>query len=342
MSAIQFTTASRKKSKLRLGIMGAAGSGKTLGALKVAKGIVGDMSKVFVVDTEHGSADLYANQGEYKTFVMSSPFTPIRFSEAIRAAEQAGAECIILDSLSHAWEGEGGELDQVDKKGGNSFTAWKDVTPQHRALVEAILQSNVHIIATLRSKQEYVLEEQTNRSGKNVQVPVRKGMAPVMRAGFEYEMTVFVDVREDHHAVATKDRTGLLDGKLIQLSEQVGADLKRWLDAGVDAPVAAPVVAFTPPRTSPVPAYHPDSNDGPTGQKGDPWEVEGNDHMASNGMTEAFKTINALSARIKAMTTRAEGAKLWTDVEAAAPIIGIANAESLKNDMKAKAKTLTV
>lgn len=334
---IQFTKASKKKAKLRLGIMGASGSGKTLGALKVAKGIASSMDKVFVIDTEHGSADLYSDARHglagYNTFTMSAPFAPLRYVEAINAAHQAGAEVIIVDSASHAWEGEGGSLDQVDKKGGNGFTAWKEVTPQHRTMVEALLQIDSHIICTLRSKQEYVLEEQVNRNGKTVQVPVRKGMAPIMRAGFEYEMTVFIDVREDHHAQATKDRTSTLDGKLFQLSEQVGADLKRWLDSGEQAPaVQAPV--FVQP---PAPAYHPDTNDGPA-----PAQAPQAGHsQGPMNLTDAVKAMSALSNRITNMKTKAEGAALWTEVEAAGPVIGPQAVASLKQDMIQKSKTLS-
>lgn len=334
MSEIQFSRATKKKSRLRLGIMGAAGSGKTLGSLKLAKGIASSMDKVFVIDTEHGSADLYSDKKHglegYNTFTMGAPFTPLRYVEAIQAAEKAGAEVIIIDSVSHAWVGEGGALDQVDKKQGNSYTAWKDVTPQHRALVEGLLQSNAHIICTLRSKQEYVLEEQQNRFGKTVQVPVRKGMAPVQREGMEYEFTVFVDVREDHHAMATKDRTGLVDGKLMMLTEEVGKAFKSWLDSGeAPAPQAQPPVftaaqvAQAPVVTTPAAqAYHPDTNDGP-----------------DVSMMDKVKELAQFHERLGKVRTRAEGAKLWDDLNKA-NIDGAAKKELLE-ELKKKASTLS-
>lgn len=231
----EFKKATRKKSKLRLAIQGAAGAGKTLGALKLARGLAA-WEDIFVIDSEHASADLYAHLGQYNTCTISAPYTPLRYVEAIKAAINAGAKVIIVDSLSHAWEGEGGALDMVDKaaassRSGNSYTAWKEVTPQHRTLVETLLQSPVHVICTLRSKQEYVLEKD-ERTGKTA--PKKVGMAPIQRAGMEYEFTVYMDVSEAHTATATKDRTGIFDGKTFQLNEAMGQELNTWLESGAD------------------------------------------------------------------------------------------------------------
>ena len=228
--AITFSTATRKRARLRLGIMGAAGSGKTYGALRLGLGIT-SAEKIFLVDTERHSAELYAHLGKFQTACIERNFDPIVYTDYIHAAEAAGAEIIIIDSLSHAWEGEGGALDQVDNKanGGNSFTAWKDITPKHRSLVDAMLQSPCHIIATLRAKQEYVLEKD-ERTGKTV--PRKVALAPVQRQGMEYEFTTFLDVDDAHMARASKDRTSLLDNKSFQLSEDVGRKLLVWLNTG--------------------------------------------------------------------------------------------------------------
>lgn len=236
---MQFKTAQRKKAKLRLGIMGSSGSGKTMGALKLAAGIA-PWEKIFVIDTEHGSAELYAHLGPYQALTLESPFSPARYIEAINAAVEAGAEVVIVDSLSHGWEGEGGALEMVDQaaaksRSGNSFAAWKDVTPQHRRLVETMLQLPCHLIATLRSKTEYVLE----KNGEGKTMPRKIGLAPIQRAGMEYEFTAFLDVNDAHMAIATKDRTELLDGKTMLLNEALGRQLREWLESGA-APEMSP------------------------------------------------------------------------------------------------------
>lgn len=233
--AIVFGQATRRKARLRLGIMGPSGSGKSWGALEVAGGLASAWDKVFVVDTERGSASLYASKGAYQVCELSDDFSPATYTQAIKAAEGAGAEVIVLDSLSHAWEGVGGALDMVEaaqarSKSGNSFTAWKEVTPAHRALVDAILQSTAHVIVTLRVKTEYVIEK--DERGKST--PRKVGLAPIQRAGMEYEFTSFFDVDDSHHAVTSKDRTGLFDGKRVQLSQAVGKQFRAWLDSGAE------------------------------------------------------------------------------------------------------------
>jgi hypothetical protein len=153
--------------------------------------------------------------------------------EAIKAFESAGVDCIIIDSLSHAWAGEGGALDiqgAASAKTGNSYTAWREVTPMHNALVNAMLQSKCHIIATMRAKTEYVLEE--NEKGKKV--PRKVGLAPIQRDGMEYEFTVMLDLSIQHIASASKDRTGLLDGQYFKPSVETGQKLLEWLEQGID------------------------------------------------------------------------------------------------------------
>jgi hypothetical protein len=232
-----FRKAERKKAKLRLGIVGPSGSGKTFSALLLAKGLGG---KVAVIDTENGSAELYADEKkiglEYDVCVMSPPYSPQKYIQTIHEAEQGGYDVVIIDSLSHAWAGQGGILEQVDaRKGrGNDFTAWRDLTPWHNKLIDAMLQSPCHIIATMRSKVAYELQK--NEKGKLA--PVKVGLAPIQREGMDYEFTVVLDVDQDRHmAQASKDRTSLFDGQVFQISEQTGAILKDWLASGADAPV---------------------------------------------------------------------------------------------------------
>jgi len=225
---IEIRKAERVKSKLRLGLAGPSGSGKTMSALKVAKGIGGP---VCLIDTERGSGDLYANLYDYSVITLEPPFKPDVLVEAIHAAEKAGFSVIIIDSLSHFWSDEGGILDQADKmqnSGKNRFTLWADLTPQHRRLVNALLNSPKHIIGTMRSKQEYAME--TDEKGK---ASVKKlGLAPVQREGMEYEFTVFFDISQDHYAKVTKDRTNMFGNEVFIMDEQTGIRLSKWLDEG--------------------------------------------------------------------------------------------------------------
>lgn len=234
--------AQRRKAKLRLGISGPAGSGKTMSSLLMAYGITGDWSKITVIDTENGSGDLYADYhkdgleiGEYNVCPITPPYSPEKYIAAIKECEDAGDEVIVIDSLTHAWAGEGGLLDkkgQIEKKTGNGWTAWRDVTPLHNRLVETILGSKCHIIATLRAKMDYVQEKDAN--GKTV---IRKvGMNPIQRDGMEYEFTVFLDIDQDHNATTTKDRTSLLDGLVFRPGVDTGKALFGWLETGIDVP----------------------------------------------------------------------------------------------------------
>jgi len=227
-----FNKAVKNKAKLRLGIVGSAGSGKSYSSLLIAKGIGG---KIAVIDTENGSANLYAKLCDYDVCTIKPPYTVQKYLQAIEFAEEEGYDTIIIDSLSHAWAGEGGLLDQQGKiadSGKNSFAAWRNITPQHNKLIEIILNSSCHIIATMRAKTDYVMQE--NDKGK--QMPVKVGLAPVQREGMDYEFTVVFDIASNHTAVTSKDRTSLFDGQIFIPSEKTGQDLLKWLEDGVDEP----------------------------------------------------------------------------------------------------------
>jgi hypothetical protein len=227
--AMQFHKAVRKRAKLRLAITGPAGSGKTYGALKIAKGMGG---KVAVIDTERGSASLYSHLLEFDTLELDAPYTPERFIEALHAAEEAGYDVIILDSITHEWNGSGGILEQVDTIAkaqfrGNSWGAWNVLTPRHRRFVDAILQSSAHVIATMRSKTE---TDQVDDNGRKK--VIKLGMKAEQREGAEYEFTVVLDVIHDGNlAVASKDRTGLFVDP-HRISEATGKRVIEWLDSG--------------------------------------------------------------------------------------------------------------
>lgn len=177
--------------------------------------------------------------GEYLTINLDAPFSASRYLEAIELAEQSGVEYLVIDSLSHAWTGEGGLLDvqgNVAKRSGNSYTAWREVTPMHNKLVDKILQCPMHVAVTLRSKTEYVIED--NGNGKKT--PRKIGMAPVFRDGVEYEFTIFFELDQSHAAAATKDRTGLFDGQYFLIAPDTGARIREWL-AGAKPQPSAPL-----------------------------------------------------------------------------------------------------
>lgn len=199
--------------------------------------------RICVIDTENRSGSLYVGTsvggvtiGSFNAIDFDPPFSAQRYLEAIKMAQNAGMEFLIIDSLSHAWAGEGGLLEvqgNIAKRTGNSYTAWRDVTPQHNMLVESILQCDMHIAITLRSKTEYVVEE--NERGKKT--PRKVGTEPVFRNGIEYELTTFFDIGIDHTASVTKDRTTLFDGRFFQITPDTGAMIQSWL---TDAPPVKP------------------------------------------------------------------------------------------------------
>lgn len=225
--------AAKERAKLRLGIAGPAGSGKSYTALLIASGLGG---RVGVIDTEHRSAHLYADliPGGFDVIELPPPFSPDNYVTAIHAFEMAGVDTIIIDSLSHAWVGEGGALDMQGKiadKTGNSWAAWRTVTPKHTALIEAMLQSPCHIIATMRSKMDYVQDADGGKAGKVKKV----GLAPVMRDGIEYEFTLFMEMDQAHNGFVGKDRTQLFDNQIIEKPDaEMGSRLLEWLNRGVE------------------------------------------------------------------------------------------------------------
>ena len=229
--AITFKKATRTQSKLRLALTGPSGSGKSWGALILAKGMGG---KTAVIDTERGSASLYSDLTEFDVLDLQAPYTPERFIEAIKAAESAGYDNLIIDSATHEWSGIGGCLELVDEIArsrykGNTWSAWNDVTPRHRAFLDAMMQSPLHIIATSRSKTETAQTEGPN--GKK-QV-VKLGMKAEQRDGFEYEFTIVLDlVHDGHYATASKDRTGLFSGDPKPITTATGKTIIDWLNSG--------------------------------------------------------------------------------------------------------------
>lgn len=235
---MQLRKATRKKAKIRLGLSAVSGGGKTYSAILIAEGLCGDLSKVAIIDTESGSADLYAHMGPYNVLPIVAPFTPEKYIEAIKACEKAGMEVIIIDSISHEWDGKGGCLEIVEtitqgSASKNSYVAWAKVTPRHQAFLEAMLHSSSHIITTVRRKQDY---EMTKVDGK---VKVEKsGLREITREGWEYELTINLQLDTVHLAVASKDRTGLFMGKPEFVpSVETGKKIAAWCEEGEEPEV---------------------------------------------------------------------------------------------------------
>lgn len=227
-----FRKAERRKAKLRLALTGPAGSGKTYGALLIAQGIGG---KIAMIDTENGSGDLYADTCEYDVETLTAPYSIQKYLAAIHEAEDAGYDVLIIDSLSHAWSGEGGLLDVHSKltgstRTGNSYAAWGKITPWHNRLIETMLASRCHIIATMRTKTDYAMIQ--NDKGRT---EVRKvGLAPVQRDGMDYEFTVVFDLNMDHNVTVSKDRTSLFDRQVFEITQDTGKMLRDWLNYGAE------------------------------------------------------------------------------------------------------------
>jgi hypothetical protein len=229
-----FKKAERKQAKLRLALSGPSGSGKTTGALLIAKGIGG---KIAVLDTERGSASLYADITDFDVVELTPPYTPERYIEIIHAAEKEGYTTLILDSITHEWNGQGGILEIVDgvakaRFRGNSYAAWNEGTPRHQRFIDCLLASPLHIIATMRSKSVYVETEKSNGK-KSIE---KQGAAPQQRDGLEYEFTAVLDLSVDGNiAVSSKDRTRLFRDP-FKISEDTGKTLLSWLESGTVDP----------------------------------------------------------------------------------------------------------
>ena len=225
---MELRQAQRRQAKINLALQGASGTVKTYSALLLASGIT-QSSKIAVIDTENHSADLYAHLGDYNVLQLSKPFTPERYIKAIEVCETAGMEVIIIDSITHEWDGSGGILDLHGNMTGNSFANWSKITPRHNAFVQKILESGCHIISTIRTKTDYTL---TDKNGK--MVPEKVGLKGIQRDGIDFEFTIVFDLDIKHNAVASKDRTGLfMDKPESIITSEYGKRILQWCDAGV-------------------------------------------------------------------------------------------------------------
>jgi hypothetical protein len=233
-----FLPATKAQAKARLALAGPSGSGKTYTALKIATALGGQIG---CLDTEHGSAAKYANLFGFGHQPFAKPYDPRRLIRALAAAGSQGIEVLIIDSLSHFWQGAGGMLDVVDgaarrNYGGNTWSGWKDANPIERDLIEAMLAFPGHLIVTMRVKTEYVVEE--NDKGKKA--PRKVGLKPVQRDGLEYEFDVVGDLDLGNTLTISKSRCPALSGAVIhQPGLEVGQQLLTWLQDGAPARTAA-------------------------------------------------------------------------------------------------------
>lgn len=218
---MQLQQASKKRAKIKMALQGPSGSGKTYSALLIAYGLTNDWSSIAVIDTENHSANLYSHLGKYNVLNIGAPFTPEKYIQAIKLCESAGMKTIIIDSITHEWES---ILDIHANMAGNSFTNWSKLTPLHNNFVQTILQSPLHIIATIRTKQDYILQE---KNGK--QVPEKVGLKAISREGMDYEFTIVLDIDIKHHATASKDRTQLfIDKPEFTITSDTGKRILQW------------------------------------------------------------------------------------------------------------------
>lgn len=267
-----FQPAVKERLKARVAIDGPTGSGKSWTALQWARIIAGPDGPVGVVDTENRSAAYYAptpaqllagiervNYWDppyvFGHLVQTAPYDPRNLARIIDAAgEELGPDgVLVIDSLTHFWNGEGGTLDIVDDAasrsyGNNTFGGWKEGTPAQRFMLDRIVHAKCHVIVTMRSKMEYVMKE-VQRNGQTYREPTKVGMAPEQRAGVEYEFTVVADMDLEHRLVVSKSRCDDIADVVAPKgrSADVAEAFKDWLGTGVTRVDEAQAAALMAP-----------------------------------------------------------------------------------------------
>lgn len=245
-----FKRATRRAAKIKLAIQGPSGSGKTLGALALAHGLANG-GKVAVIDTENGSASLYADKYEFDTLEISPPYLTKKYEAAIKSAVDGGYAALVIDSISHQWEGDGGILQRKDeadaRPGSNHWTNWGPFTKEHNEFRSLLLSAPIHVLATMRSKMAYTQSETNGK--KKIE---KLGLQPIQREGMEYEFWIAFDVQMDHIATASKDRTGLFKTGAADLADpKVANRILAWLDSAAPIALASNDVLMIGNKTSP-------------------------------------------------------------------------------------------
>lgn len=301
--ALQLRQAERKKTKLRIGIFGPSGSGKTYSAIQLAKGIT-TCDKIAIIDTENGSADLYSHLGDFSVLTIEPPFSPERYIEAIRMCEKAGKEVIIIDSISHEWEGTGGMLsiaDSMEEVMRDGRKIWAKITPRHNSYIDAIRFSKANIICCGRSEQEKVIQQKM-AGNMTTQAAEKIGMKAITRKGFEYEMMVAFDLAMNHYATCSKDRTKDQDGKAIFqdrpphiINEATGKRMLDWANEGKDDPN---VITISPAQMAEIEKLTVDLNAQPAAMQAWIKKTKGRE-ITEITQTQAEEVIKALKTRVE-------------------------------------------
>jgi len=234
ISANLFRPASKQQSRARVAFSGPSGSGKTYWALQWAT-VLAAGRPIAVIDTERGSASLYADRFKFDVLQMQPPYHPDRLVEALKQAEQAQYAVVVIDSQSHFWNGQGGVLEIVDEASarlkGNSWAGWSVGTPIQQKMVDAMLGFDGHVISTMRSKTEWLIQDGAN--GKKT--PVKIGLAPQQRDNMDFEFTVFFEIDAmTHRASPTKSRFDGFRDKTFGPEDSIEAaeTFASWLQAG--------------------------------------------------------------------------------------------------------------
>lgn len=235
---MQLRKSNRSQAKIRIALQGASGSGKTYSSLLLAYGLCNDWTKIALLDSEHQSAGLYSNLGPFNVLNLEPPFNPEKYIEAINICEEAGIQVIVVDSLSHEWES---LLEIHSAMPGNSYNNWNKLIPNHNKLITKILNSTSHIIATVRSKCEYVITEKDGRK-----IVEKFSTKPFFKEGYEFDFTMVFDLDTDNQAVCSKDRTQLFAQKIpFKIEPQTGQKIREWCNGGQGniEPVMDPIEA---------------------------------------------------------------------------------------------------
>lgn len=299
---MQFKRASRRQVKFKLALTGPSGAGKTYSALLIASGLG---KKIALLDTENHSASLYGDAFEFDELTMNPPYLIQKYRAAIDLAVKEKYDVLVIDSITHAWAGDGGLLakkEALDAAGkGNGYTNWAGITKEHEAFKAALLNADIHLICTMRSKQDYALVDE-----KGKQVPKKIGLAPIQREGMEYEFTTVLDLSMNHHAEASKDRTGLFDGQMFIPDKNTGVKILDWLSS------AAP--PEPPQKPDPSPSVRPQDRPAttPLAQTSPPAPKASGSLLSRPGLTEKEGAIS--EARVRRLWAIAS-ASGWTNAD---------------------------
>ena len=232
-----FKRAERKRVFLKIGLMGPSGSGKSYSAIQLARGLA-QGGRIAALDTENGSLSLYSHLAEFDVCDIAAPFAPKQYIQAIKGAVDAGYSVLIVDSMTHAWKYILDYKESLDRSGGNSFTNWGKAKPLFDELKDYLNQAPIHIIACMRAKDEYILQQ----NGKGKEAPVKVGMGAILEPGSEYEYTTVFGIGMDHKAMPSKDRTAIFSDEAFRISPETGQRFVDWLSSGAE-PTPVPKLA---------------------------------------------------------------------------------------------------